>query len=250
MKVALQVFAYREPHLARTLDAWAAQPTPPTVSVDHEAWVTPAGPLENDETWLRADAHDAFRARVADAGKLTARNQAHEHAATSDYDAIVAIDADAPPLDERTLAKLLVPLSRGEAVATNSRPEAPWTVLGTATNLLGWAHDHVQPHINGQAHAFTTEAWNFAGPFETDRVDETRSGTHVRREEEFAFRRRLETYGRVLDREDARVYNDPRRTKCRLREPFAPLGADAPDYCERRAGETTFDPAATRRPQR
>lgn len=245
MDAVLQVFAYREPHLSYTLSAIEGQRVPEWLSVDREVWVTPAGPLEDDETWRQAEETATWRARVAPPGKLSARNAAHEAAAREGYDAIVAWDADAPPLREDTLARLCEPISYGAAGA-NSRPEAEWSILGTLTNTLGWAHDRIQPHFNGQAHAFSTRAWERAGPFDTETVDQTKSGTHVRREEEFAFRRRVEAYGDVRDVPEARVYNDTRRTKCKLAEPLEPLGVEPSDYCERRSGGVTFQPTIGR----
>lgn len=254
MDVAIQVFAYDEKELGRTLDAIAAQWVPDWLEPRYEAWVTPAAPAAargervahsvTAREWDQAAAHDVFRAREAPPGKLSSRNVAHDEAVATGADAIVAWDADAPPLHDDALARLLAPIRRGEAVATNARPTSPWTVVGTATNVVGWVHDLVQPHIHGQCHALTAAAWAGAGPFRVDEVDETtmmgallRDG--IRIEEEFAFRRRVDAVGPVVDTWDVRVRNDTRRTYCHFDRM---LGRDQSPYCRRMDSDVTFHP--------
>lgn len=244
MEVALQVFAYREPHLTDTLSAIEGQETPGWLDVRHEVWVTPDGPPEDDDTWRQAEAHQQFRARLAPRGKLSARNAAHGAASARGVDAIVAWDADAPPLRQDTLTRLVEPLHLG-AGGASGRPVSPWSVLGVLTNAASWAHDAVMPHMNGQLNAFTADAWEEAGPFHVAGragVNES-SRISVWREEEYHFRKRIEWHAPVVDVKEARVYNDLRRYECSLRRPFVAFGEDVPDYCRSRAGGDTFQPA-------
>lgn len=243
----VQVFAYAEPDLKRTLDAYAECQTPSGWELVYKACVTPRGAVARAPADLQdlvarhvdvALEHDVFELLETPPGKLSSRNHAHAAAVDAGVDAIVAGDADAPPLDRDYLEQLLEPLKCPTTVATNARPVAPWTPLGTLTNAAGWLIDDLRPHVNGQGHALDARAWEFAGPFEVD--DET-DATAVRLEEEFAFRRRLEDLGDVIDVGAARVRNDIRRTRCALRRSFRGLGIDEPAYC-RRLGAETFQP--------
>lgn len=239
-EAVVQVFSYDEPELQETLDAFADCRVPDRWALRYEACVTPAGAgLEANELLARqvdqAVNHPVFELVRTPPGKLSSRNAAHDAGAV-DADVIVAGDADAPPLDRGFLEALLTPFQDADVVATNGTPVAPWTLLGTATNLLSWGHDVIQPHLNGQGHAFTADGWRAAGPFD---VEAERNSYRVRRDEEFAFRRRLEDLGRVVDVSDARVYNDVRRARCRLRS-AGPREPSDP-YCSR-LGTTTFEP--------
>lgn len=244
--VALQVFAYDEAEagagVEATLDAYAAQPVPAWADVTYEACVTPAstGGGDRDRTVEQAAAHPVFEYVEMPAGKLSSRNAAHEAAVGRGADVIVSADADAPPLGEDALGARLEPLGEDGVVATNSRPTSPPTPLGIAVNLAAWAEDVAFPHVNGQLHALTAGGWRAAGPFDVG-VDE-RSVQAVRAEEEHRFRQRLEAVGEVRDVPGARVYNDTRRTRCRLRRS---LGLSTSDYCDRH-GVTTFHPTHTR----
>lgn len=232
-QIVVQVPAYDEPDLSRTLRAIREQPTPEWATVRYEAWVTPS----DGATVRQAEMSDGWVVHEAPPGKLSARNAAHDHAVSDGADAVVCWDADAPPLGNDALRTLVAPLREG-AAATNSVPTSPRTLVGAFTDLAATAEELLAPHINGQAHAFTTDAWTEAGPF-TESVDQT-SVYDTRAEEEFRFRRRLSRAGPVVDT-PARVLNDTRRTECRLG-----LRSDA--FCERRSGSTTF--GVTRRRQR
>lgn len=232
-QLVVQVPAYDEPELTRTLRQIRDQPTPEWAAVEYEAWVTPS----DGATVRQAEMAEGWMVHEAPPGKLSARNAAHDHAVTSGADAVVCWDADAPPLGDDTLRTLVAPLREG-AAATNSVPTSPRTLVGTLTNLAATAEELLVPHINGQAHAFTAEAWEQTGPF-SESVDQT-SVYDTRAEEEFRFRRRLARAGPVVDT-PARVLNDTRRTECRL-------GLRSDGFCDRRSGSTTF--GVTRRRER
>jgi hypothetical protein len=256
MHVVVQVFALAEPDLDRTLDAYAACDVPPFVSeLRYEACVTPwsvvtaSNVVADDTSTLRellahdiaaARRHPVFELVETPAGKLVSRNRAHGHAFDAGADVLVVGDGDAPPLSADYLEQLLRPLTYRRVIATNARPVAPWTPIGAATNAVGWLQDAVMPHVNGQGHALSRAGWQAAGPFD-EAAEAERMIRTVRREEEFAFRRRLEAAGTVVDVEAARVYNDVRRTRCRLRPSFRAFGIEEPAYCAR-IGVESFGP--------
>lgn len=248
----VQVFSYDEPDLKRALDAYARCYPPDGWRLSYQACITPRGAIQSAPASYRdlvhrwteiARAHPVFDLVHTPPGKLASRNAAHDAALEAGAEAVVAGDADAPPLDEDYLAALLAPLQDADVVATNGTPVAPSTPIGVATNVLGRLHDVVVPHMNGQGHAFATDAWADAGPFAVD--DQTDSRT-VRLEEEFEFRRRLAALGDVVDVATARVRNDTRRTRCRLE---ALLPGQPSDYCQR-IGVETFTPRSSRLPAR
>lgn len=242
-RAEVQVFAFDEPDLKRTLEAYANCTTPAGWSVTYKACVTPRSAIASAPAALHevvhrqvdiARNHDVFELVETPPGKLASRNHAHSLAADAGVDVLVVGDADAPPLTMDYLDQLLAPFA-DDVVATNARPVAPWTPIGAATNLMGWAHDVAVPHMNGQGHALRATAWEAAGPFV---VDDQTDNPEVRLEEEFALRRRLDELGNVVDVADARVHNDTRRTRCKLE---AVLPGDPSPYCQR-LGVETFAP--------
>ena len=230
MKSAVvQIPAYNEADtLPRTARKIYEQTPPESYSVDIEAWVT----RHEDESGCCDTMSAAERAvgvtpYEAPEGKLSARNAAHAHALEEGYDAIVSWDADAPPKHEGVLSALLEPLTEPNVVATNSVPLAISQGASLFTAVLdGFAtvEDTVFPHINGQAHAFTTEAWSLVGPFD-ETIDQS-SMIDVRAEEEFGFYRELTRRGDVRTPAEAVVYNNPRRMMCKI-----PFG-ERPPYCD------------------
>lgn len=238
MDVVVQIPAYEEGRqLTTTAEQIVAQPEPGFASVDVEAWVTLSPPDKSlCDTWQAGMAARGVDTFEAPAGKLTARNAAHDSALSRGYDVIVPWDADAPPIHDDTLTELLRPINnREDVVAVNSRPVAATDpdVIARLTDITGYALDRINPHIHGQCHALTAEAWQTVGPFD-DSIDQTTS-TVVRREEEFDFYDRLAEIGTVVDQRSAEVFNDTRRTRCRV-----PLLGDS-EFCSRRSGTTTFD---------
>jgi hypothetical protein len=240
-RAVVQVPAFEEgPSMLGVLDEIRAQEVPPGVSVDNEVWVTLSPPdKELCDTWQSAVQARGFDVYEAPLGKLSARNAAHNHAVDAGYDIIISCDADAQPLDSDAFADLLDPLVNRGFSCSNSRPVAsPTGALGRVVDVVGGLEDAVLPHIHGQLHAFTTRAWEIAGPFDTS-IDQTDIEA-VRAEEEFLFRRRLDQVDRgVVDVHDARVFNDPRRHYCRI------PGTEQSEYCERR-GQKTFSPRLRR----
>lgn len=235
----IQVFAFAEPGLKETLDAYANCTRPAGWDLSYTAAVTPA-PVDVWEVRMHhaeiAADHDVFVYRPTPPGKLASRNTAHNQAVQRGADVIVAGDADAPPLDDDYFIELLEWFDQPEVVATNARPVATGGPIAVLTNAAGWAHDLVVPHMNGQGHAIAVDAWTRAGPF-SEQAELERDVKRVRLEEEFEFRKRLEAVGRVVDT-GARVHNDTRRTKCRLRRA---LGMEPGPYC-RRLGTHSFAP--------
>lgn len=231
MNVTVQVPAYSEGDIIEdTLAELTAQREPTWADVSYEAWVTPSCPNpESCRTWVRARDFDGVDAHLAPNGKLSTRNEAHGHAVEGGADVLVTWDADAPPLHDDVLAELLAPLRSDGVVATNSAPTAPPTVVGVAVNVLGRVEDVARPHMHGQCSAFTAEAWQQAGPFDTD-LDETEV-FEVRQEEEFGFYRRLAELGAIEHPDGAMVENHPRRAECLL-------GVRNDGYCRRRGVET------------
>jgi len=246
MRVAVQVFALAEPDLERTLDAYAACEVPVFVSdIQYQACVTPrstvgaSAPLDdgtvtklremlaNDVTAARQ--HPIFELVETPPGKLTSRNEAHQEAVRDGADVIVAGDGDAPPVDETYLDRLLTPFSTENAIATNgfSKPRTVggWLVQPARRVDLMW-----RKPLYGRSSAFVADGWKMAGPYQVEDLDQSDIVT-VRREEEFAFRRRLEVLGPVIDVEEARVYNDNRRLSCSLDRGFNRFGRPMTDYC-------------------
>lgn len=245
MKVAHQVFSYDEDRLADTLDAWATQHIPEWMDVDHQVGVTPsADPIVDDETWVQAETHGLFDAYVTDSGKLTSRNQMHTMAFEEGYDAVVVSDADAPPLDDDVLAKVVAPLDQNRAVATMAEPVYPRSLVGQAAYAVHRVAWRIKPHIHGQCSGFTRGAWEQAGPFD-EHIDQT-SINDVWFEEEVGFYRRLEGVGPVEKVWGARVHNDVRRWECRIDRAFEPFGIEPSPYCERH-GQETFAPSDRKR---
>lgn len=231
MKSVVQIPAYNEPAtLPRTARDILNQPVPEGHTIDVEAWVT----RSEDEsgccsTMNAARSVEGLTPYEAPKGKLSARNAAHEHAVREGYDAFVSWDADAPPLSDRTLSALVTALEGESVVAANSVPVARGndsSVLGTAVDAFSAVEEAVFPHINGQAHAITTAAWEQVGPFD-ETIDQTDMRT-VRGEEEFGLIRGLRSIGKVVKPPEARVFNDPRRMYCKF-----PIG-EQPPYCDTR----------------
>lgn len=234
--VALQLFAYDEAGVIRpTMDAYASVDTPEGVSVDYQGWVTPT---RSRRTLREVEQHDTFVARQAPEGKLSARNLAHDRATRQGYDIIVTADADEPPATEDYLQNLLTPILDGRAAATSGLPKETGA-LGPAFALFRRL-DQARGPIRANCSAFTTGAWRAAGPFDASTVSQTDIGS-VRPEEEFDYRRRIESYGPVEDVYDARTIANNRRTFCRLQEATNPVGGAREGYCSRR-GEATFSP--------
>jgi len=214
------------------------QDLPDGWDVDYEAWVTLSPPdRELCDTWQNAMAAENVDVFEAPQGKLSARNAAHNSAVERGYDAIVTWDADAPPLTKESLGWLIQPLGRDGVAATDSRPRSRTeeSFADSTIDLLAAIEDRVFPHIHGQAHGMTAEAWRQAGPFNTD-LDQT-SLADVRAEEEFKFRHRLSEVGEIVRPEAAIVYNDPRRAYCNM--PFV-----SSDHCTGRVG--TFEKSENR----
>lgn len=228
-RAVVQMPAYNEadklPSTAREI---LEQRVPDGFSVDMEAWVT----RSEDEsgccdTMMAAESVPSMDVYEAPVGKLSARNAAHSHAVGRGYDMIVSWDADAPPEHDGVLASLLTALDEPGVVAANSVPTSlsrHRSLLGMATDAFSAVEETVFPHINGQAHAITTSAWQAVGPFD-ESIDQT-SMREVRGEEEFGFGRKLRQEGKVVQPPDAKVYNDPRRAYCKV-----PMGS-RPPYCD------------------
>lgn len=235
-RAAVQLFAYDEPDTIRwSMDGHSSVDEPPGWDVDFEAWVTPTG---TRYTISEAEAHRAFRAFEAPPGKLSSRNAAHDSATHRGYDVIVLADADEPPLRGDYLKRLLAPFDQPGVVGVSGFPkDTSWAapVMDTIRRL-----DQATGPIRGNSSAFTTPAWEAAGPFRTDQVDEADLGG-VRGEEEFAFRRRLANLGRVVDRYDATVRANNRRNVCMVMEAMNPVRGAQTGYCGRR-GVATFAP--------
>jgi hypothetical protein len=236
--VVIQLPAYDEANIiADTMRAIREQPVPEGYTVTYEAWIT-----RNEDkfglcdTMVAADRVEGWDTFEAPQGKLSARNAAHDDALARGADIIVTWDADAPPLTEGTLTALVAPFEDDAVVAVNSVPVAAPEpdLIGRLTDLTGFALDRINPHIHGQCHAMTAAAWDRLGPFD-DSIDQTESTT-VRQIEEFGFYDRLTEIGTVVTADDAVVFNDTRRTRCRV-----PLLGDS-EFCDRRSGAVTFRP--------
>jgi hypothetical protein len=230
MRAVVQIPAYHEgPQLAETAEAILQQRAPDGVAVDVEAWVTPDPDPSSCSTWAAAEAVSGLDVYEAPIGKLSARNAAHSHAVTAGYDAFVTWDADAVPLHDQVLVELLAPLMESEQYpAVNSTPvtdpDGDGGLLAQVVDSAARAEDILAPHLNGQAHAIRTAAWEQAGPFDTDR-DET-SLWETRQEEEYGMWGRLRRLGPIPRPNEATVFNDPRRHICKI------PGAASPDWCD------------------
>lgn len=237
MRVAVQVPAIDEPpgQFRETLERIAGATTEEFDPV-YEAWVTKVS--EPDVTMNVAE-ESGYETYEAPEGKISARNVAHERAFSDGCDAVISIDADAPPIQDDALDNLVRPIRTGEAVATNSvplssvGPDGDFSLFGALVDVGGYLEDLAAPHLHGQASAIGREAWEEAGPFD-ESVDQ-KDGIDIRSEEEFGFYHRVREVGEVVYPEGATVYNDPRRHACKV-----PLLADQ-DYCQR-IGEVTFSP--------
>lgn len=230
MRVVAQIPAYHEgPRLAETAEAILQQRVPEGATVDVEAWVTPDPDPSSCSTWATAEGVSGLDVYEAPIGKLSARNAAHSHAVTAGYDAFVTWDADAVPLHDQVLVELLAPLMESEQYpAVNSTPvtdpDGDGGLLAQVVDSAARAEDILSPHLNGQAHAIRTSAWEQAGPFDTDR-DET-SLWETRQEEEYGLWGRLRRLGPIPRPREAAVFNDPRRHICKI------PGAASPDWCD------------------
>jgi len=236
--VVVQVPAFEEGgEMLPVLESIRDQAVPDGVSVDYEVWVTLSPPdRELCTTWQAAVEAEGFDVYEAPTGKLSARNAAHDHADRSGYDVIVSWDADAPPLADDTFVELLGPILSGDASCVNSNPYSSSAgAFGVVVDVLASVEDVTVPHIHGQLHALTVDAWRRAGPFD-DSIDQTDVAA-VRAEEEFAFRRRLQSQSPsgVVTAPGAVVYNDPRRAYCQV------PGLGQNPYCGER-GVRTFSP--------
>lgn len=231
----IQVPAFEEAHkLPKTMRDIGAQQPPEDVSVTYQAWVTRSEDRRGMcPTWQAAQMVPGWEVREAPAGKLSARNAAHTHAAEAGADLICSWDADAPPLNEEVLYSLVQTARADGVVLANSNPVGlDGSIIGTVSFISSRVEDRIIPHVHGQCHIMTTEAWQHAGPFDTD-LDQTHLG-EVRSEEEFGFRKAVSEVGEVVDVPEAEVFNDPRRTVCRL-----PGYGEGDDFCTRR-GDNTF----------
>lgn len=231
----VQVPAFEEgASMLETLRQIRAQEVPDGWEVAFQVWVTLSPPdRELCDTWQAVVEAGGWDVYEAPRGKLSARNAAHDAAVEDGFDAIVSWDADAKPLRETTLAAFLVPLEQDAVVAVNSRPVSRNDgVFGAVVDVVAGAEDVFLPHMNGQAHSFTAEAWREAGPFDTD-LDQTNI-REVRPEEEFGFRYRVSRVGSIEKPASAVVENDMRRNWCKV-----PLLGQS-GYCDTR-GERTFE---------
>lgn len=232
--VFVQMPAFEEaaklPETAREING---QRVPDGVRLTKEAWVTRSEDRRGVCTTMNAAKTVAeWTVYEAPAGKLSARNNAHNHAVTHGADVIVQWDADAPPLGGGVLKALIETAAEDGVALANSTPTArDGSIWGTIVEAGSKIEDVTRPHIHGQCHAMTTEAWQAAGPFDTS-LDET-AIHEVRAEEEFDFRDRVAEVGEVVDVGQAKVFNDPRRSRCAL------PGLEDREFCQRR-GEDTF----------
>lgn len=236
--VVVQVPAFEEgADMLPVLESIREQSAPDGISVAYELWVTLSPPdRELCTTWQAAVEAEGFEVYEAPSGKLSARNAAHNHAVREGHDVIVSWDADAAPLANDTFSELLRPILEGSASCANSNPYSSSSgAFGVVVDVFASIEDVTVPHIHGQLHALTANAWQQAGPFD-DSVDQT-DVSAVRAEEEFAFRRRLQTQtdSGVVTAPGAVVYNDPRRAYCQV------PGLGQNPYCGQR-GVRTFSP--------
>jgi cellulose synthase/poly-beta-1,6-N-acetylglucosamine synthase-like glycosyltransferase len=227
MRVALQIFSYDEPYqlLKNTMDSYIDCEMPEFVeSIDYQACVTPK--ITSPQA---ARDHESFEYVHTPPGKLSSRNHAHQLVSET-HDIIVVGDADAPPLRNDYLLKLLEPFQNPDVVAVNSNPISDG-ILGFFIDWATIVEDRVFKHMHGQGSAFRTTAWNEIGPFpETNQTDIN----HVRKHEEFRFYHDLRQLGEIEFASDALVRNDTRRVRCNI-------GLGNSKFCNRR-GVETFNP--------
>lgn len=235
-EAVVQVPAFQEENLALALDGIAGQTMPAGWEVDLEAWVTPSPRYDTD---AQAKAHPEFEAFEAPPGKLSARNAAHDHAREEGADVIVTWDADSKPAHGSVLAALLGPFGRDDdVVAVNGNPKMVRSPLGYINRAASSIEELVSPHMNGQLSAVSAYAWEVVGPFAED-VDQ-REIHEVREEEEFDFRRRLESAGDVVDAKEAVVLEDDRRSRYHLWRAFDRFGHYPADEWVSSRGEASF----------
>lgn len=229
----VQLFAYDEPGLITdTMDRYAATPAPDGWTLDYQAWVTPS---PTHETLRQAESHSTFRAMRAPQGKLTTRNKAHDWAFAHNYDVVITADADEPPLRDDYFAELLAPFSRPGVQAVSAWPKntsALAPVLDVARRF-----DEANRPLRANCSAVSEHAWHHAGPFRTDVVDETDIDS-VRPEEEFAFRRRIEEIGDVVEQHAAQVEANNRRLSSKVFGALRPLGNTDIGHAASRGAET------------
>lgn len=241
MDVAVQIPAIDEPpdSFRRMIRETLAASTE-TFNPTYEAWVTPVEKRDRTARVAREEGLDVYEAPE---GKISTRNAAHDHAFETGHDAVIEIDADAPPLNDDALDAMIEPLYDDSIAAVNSIPMAmrdpdwEFSVVGAVVDIGGFLEDVFIPHFHGQCGAFREDAWRHAGPFD-ESVDQKNS-VKIRREEEYDFYWRLRECGDVVYPKRARFYNDPRRHVCHTK-----IFGDA-DYCDRR-GELTFEPSSER----
>lgn len=247
MDIYVQVPAFQEgPAMLPVLDAISSQEVPADWSVTYECWVTLDPPDKAlCDTWHTAIDAAGFDAFEAPKGKLSARNAAHDHAVEDGADVIVQWDADAPPVNDTALWALCEPFTDPAVVATVGRPSANRGLLSPYLNVKIGVQREVVGAVWGALSAFTADAWERAGPFDTHR-DQT-SIWEVWKEEEYAFGQRLGGLGRVLPVDEATVQADTRRADCTIQRAFDRMNAGHPDdWCQNR-GVTSFEPEAGRR---
>jgi hypothetical protein len=179
---------------------------------------------------------EGFQPIEAPNGKLSARNDAHSHAASDGADVIVTWDADAHAHHDGVLAALIEPFREPEVVAVRGEPASAPGPFGICENVMRRAMRATFDHLHGQLSAFTADAWRSAGPFDTD-LDQS-AIQEVWAEEEVRFAQRLRAVGELRHAPQALVHNDSRRNMCRLRRG---MGTARSDWCTSR-GEATFAP--------
>lgn len=243
MNVTIQIPAYQEGDaMLPTLRSIAEQDIPDHWTVTPEVWVT-LSPKDKSlcTTWKAALEAEGFDVYEAPEGKLSTRNAAHDHAVAEGADVIVTWDADAPALSDHALRDLVKPFEQNpDVVAVRGVPVSPSSVVGTLENLKRTVGAAIVGHMPGQLSAFTADAWQQAGPFDTNR-DETDLQS-VWLEEEHAFSNRLADVGEVITAKGAKVHNDSRRTRCKISRSMDKTGRNPVfDHCGGRNG-TTFNP--------
>lgn len=240
MRVAVQVFSYRETFddLTRTMDAYAACEIPDFVAdVTYEACVTPAGITAGHPDAARA--HPAFDLVETPKGKIASRNHAHDRGVATGADVIVSGDADAPPVGQEYLTRLLAPFEDPDVVATTGIQHDDNPVTFWFTHL-GYELDMLRNPLYGRSSAVSAGGWDAAGPFRDD-VDQSNVYS-MRDEEEFDFRERLESVGRVETVRSARVHTNLRRYRCFVEKQYGKIGRKVSPYCQSHTGGDTFHP--------
>lgn len=232
----VQVPAFHERKIHHTLREIRDQEVSKPWTFNVEAWVTPNS--DPCTTMALAESVDGVDVYEAPKGKLSARNEAHTTAAARGADVIVQWDADAPPLEDRSLDKLLAHLLEDGVVGVSGWASSRDSdLLSRAVSIQAYADWFVLQPFYGRFSAFTADAWRQVGPFPED-IDQTGMGP-MRAVEEIGFRRELRQVGRVVDAFDARVHLDDRRFRCYL-NPL--MGKPQPSYCAERGGTETFEP--------